>query len=118
MTPQRRNIQQVSTYNPITNESYAGYERQDQQDTSPIKRRGQYVNQGSSYNVITNQTYDEQIAKASPIKPGKRTLSNSNADEGTYNPITGELIGGKNEEVQKNSSRVTNPPGGKSSGLW
>ncbi|CAC5357196.1 unnamed protein product [Mytilus coruscus] len=38
--------------------------------------------------------------------------------EGTYNPITGELIGAKDDTPQRNSSRVINPPGGKSTGLW
>ena len=119
MTPQRRNIQQVSSYNPITNESYDGFDSQDQQQTSLAKRRGLNVNQASNYNVITNQTYDERMAEPSPLKPGRRTVSNNNSsEEGTYNPITGQTIGGRGDDVQKSSSRVLNPPGGKSSGLW
>ncbi|XP_063414073.1 microtubule-associated protein Jupiter-like isoform X3 [Mytilus trossulus] len=132
MTPQRRNIQQVSSYNPITNESYTGEEQQqDQQATA--KRRGQNnVNQVSSYNVITNHSYEDENSyqQATPQKPGKRTLSNSKEEghsrvagleqknTGTYNPITGELIGNKDDGPQRNSSRVINPPGGKSTGLW
>ncbi|CAG2196759.1 CRAM [Mytilus edulis] len=132
MTPQRRNIQQVSSYNPITNESYTGEEEQQNQQAT-AKRRGQNnVNQVSSYNVITNHSNEDENSyqQATPLKPGKRTLSNSKDEghsrvagleqknTGTYNPITGELIGTKDDAPQRNSSRVINPPGGKSTGLW
>ncbi|XP_063417658.1 microtubule-associated protein Jupiter-like isoform X4 [Mytilus trossulus] len=122
----------ISSYNPITNESYTGEEQQqDQQATA--KRRGQNnVNTVSSYNVITNHSYEDENSyqQATPQKPGKRTLSNSKEEghsrvagleqknTGTYNPITGELIGNKDDGPQRNSSRVINPPGGKSTGLW
>lgn len=71
----------VSSFNPITNESYDGLDSQDQQQTSPAKRRGLNINQASSYNVITNQTYDERMAEPSPVKPGRRTVSNNNSNE-------------------------------------
>lgn len=71
----------VSSYNPITNESYDGFDSQDQQQTSLAKRRGLNVNQASNYNVITNQTYDERMAEPSPLKPGRRTVSNNNSSE-------------------------------------
>ncbi|XP_011426673.3 jupiter microtubule associated homolog 1 isoform X2 [Magallana gigas] len=115
--PQRRNIKQVSTYNPITGQMYAGFE--DTSDEIPFKgKRAQLTSMGnggqtSAYNPITGE----------PIESPQKTMEEEEEERRRREAQRAQERGdGGNQPPQQathTSSRVLAPPGGKSSGpLW
>ncbi|XP_048774386.1 jupiter microtubule associated homolog 2-like isoform X2 [Ostrea edulis] len=105
--PQRRNIKQVSTYNPITGQMYAGFE--DMKDENPVKGKRSHPSNMGAYNPITG----EPVA-TSPPKPDREEEEWRREPQQNYE--------GEKRDIQQSthtSSRVLAPPGGKSSGpLW
>nr|XP_034300713.1 jupiter microtubule associated homolog 1 isoform X6 [Crassostrea gigas] len=108
--PQRRNIKQVSTYNPITGQMYAGFE--DTPDEIPFKgKRAQLTSMGA-FNPITGE----------PIESPQKTMEEEEEERRRQAQRAQERGDGGNQPPQQathTSSRVLAPPGGKSSGpLW
>ncbi|XP_034300716.2 jupiter microtubule associated homolog 1 isoform X11 [Magallana gigas] len=102
---------QVSTYNPITGQMYAGFE--DTSDEIPFKgKRAQLTSMGA-YNPITGE----------PIESPQKTMEEEEEERRRREAQRAQERGdGGNQPPQQathTSSRVLAPPGGKSSGpLW
>nr|XP_034300714.1 jupiter microtubule associated homolog 2 isoform X7 [Crassostrea gigas] len=107
---------QVSTYNPITGQMYAGFE--DTPDEIPFKgKRAQLTSMGnggqtSAFNPITGE----------PIESPQKTMEEEEEERRRQAQRAQERGDGGNQPPQQathTSSRVLAPPGGKSSGpLW
>mmetsp|Transcript_24185 Transcript_24185/g.39205 ORF Transcript_24185/g.39205 Transcript_24185/m.39205 type:complete len:250 (+) Transcript_24185:112-861(+) len=120
LNPQRRNIKQVSTYNPITGQMYAGFE--DSPDETPTKGKRAHQNnvmgnggQSSAFNPITGE----------PVESPQKTMEAEEEERRRREAQRAQERGdGRNQQqpppqAPHTSSRVLAPPGGKSSGpLW
>jgi len=98
---------QSSGYNPVTGEDY------DKHDFDKVSPRQKYANDQTrgAYNPITGELYED-----SPQNADSGTPSKGDQGRGDFNPITGEAYVPKKEV--HTSTRVRQPPGGASSGLW